>query len=100
MKNSESPLKVEVTDGKLIISIGIQTLAWVVSYEGNLMEKFYPNNYKVTDALGFAEDVAEKLEHEDEIGDTVVTELLDTAIIEAINDGSCNVEEVGMKEGE
>jgi len=55
---------------------------------------------KVTNIAGFAKDVANALNDEDEDGSTPVTRLLDAAILHAIEQGSEHVEEVTPPSGE
>ena len=50
-------------------------------------------HYTVTDATAFAHDVARELNSEDEQGTTAIHSLLDTAIQNAIENGSMWVEE-------
>jgi hypothetical protein len=82
-------LRCGVEGNQLVISIGIGTLAWACRKRngGPLAGRF-----KVVDELEFARDVANALQHEDEIGDSKLCELLDEAMQEAADRGSCGLE--------
>lgn len=92
-------LLVEVVNGRLVISVGIDTLAWAVehSFEPSLCEVDYERDqimtHKVLDPKGFAGDVRQALEAEEEDGTTPIHLLLDNACTEAIEDGSLHVAE-------
>lgn len=80
--NSNKPLRVEVKNGMLMISIGVETLSF--SAEQN-------NKIKTTGYGGFAVDVKRALESEDESGATITTDCLDSAIRKAIDSGSAYI---------
>ena len=82
MKNKV--LTVEIKDGELQISIGIDVLCQAV---GMQIEDF-----KITDNEGFAKDILYELENEDEEGTTEIHRLLDKAADDAVENGSCNGE--------
>lgn len=93
MSNDE--LRVEVRDKRLVISIGIDTLAWSFAHhpsayddEGEL-RKDWP---KVTDPEQFANDVRDELRREMEDGSTPVHFLLDAATMEACEQGSMGLD--------
>lgn len=79
----DSPLKVEIIDGLLSITIGVDTLAFAINNDGKTYEGF-----NVTNAVKFAEDVLHELEREEEDGTTVVHEMLDEAAFAAACNGS------------
>jgi len=91
-------LEVKIIDGKLVISIGIETLAWASDHSDLSMpynkeaNDFVPK-WKVIDPLEFAADVARELRREAEDGSSLLTRVLDKAIEEAIEQGSLGVEE-------
>jgi hypothetical protein len=92
-----APLEVKVGDGQLVISIGIDTLVWALRHGDDFLKYDEERNvylgYRVTDAVGFAKDVAHVLDREDEVGTTPIHLLFDRAMDSAINDGSVAVAE-------
>lgn len=89
-------LKCEVEDGRLVISIGIQTLAHAVAYApwANKFDKDrgdYHRDFAIADELEFAKDVARAITADREDGSSLLTDLLDSAAEAAINDGSLGV---------
>lgn len=92
MSLPDAPLSVEISHGRLVISIGVETMAHVVEV-GSGFEEYDPRTKqflhpKITDPWGFAHDVLRELESEQEDGTTPVHLLLDRAADEAINNGS------------
>jgi len=92
MKNKDKPLTVEVKDNKLIISIGIDTLAFVAercphfyNYDKHNNEEKYVT---VVDNNELAHDVVRALTDEEEDGSTILHRLIDDAIEDAYEDGS------------
>ncbi len=85
----DQPLVCEVTGDELVIRIGIDTLAFA---DKERREYTARERYTILNTLGFAEDVVRELEHEDELGATLLTDLLDKAMDEAIDSGSQFVE--------
>ena len=87
----DSPLKTEIKDDKLIISIGIDTLAFCAEHCPELYNDETnpePPFIKVADNLELAKDVMYMINKEEEDGTTPLHILLDEAIIAAIEDGS------------
>ncbi len=81
-----SVLRVEVVDGKLLIEIGIETLAFAFESQ--------PENegtWKVSDQLEFAKDVCRALNDESEDGSTPLTRLLDEMMEFAADQGSLGI---------
>lgn len=98
-RNKDDRLKTEIKKDKLVISIGIDTLAF--SFNESLYAKPYDKKkddwlpkLKVIDARQFAEDVGRALMEEEENGDTILNKLLDKACEEACEQGTEGVEEV------
>jgi hypothetical protein len=85
VKTPNAPLTVEVVGGKLVISIGVSTLAYAVQ------NGCHDWTGVITDEAAFAIDVATELEKESEDGTTVVHTMLDQAAMEAANQGSAYV---------
>jgi len=81
----EQPLKVMVSDSRIIISIGINRL------NGN---EYHPtiSEFQIKNARQWGRDVADQLERETtEQGDTILSDAFDKAILEAIEQGSCAI---------
>jgi hypothetical protein len=84
----DQPLKVRVFDGKLVISIGTETLAFADSDRRN---NETDRTYHVTDPDHFAVDVTREMEREDEIGASPLTDFLDKMMDYALEQGSAAV---------
>lgn len=80
----DQPLQVEVKEGILSISIGIETFKYCV----NNYHDYDTFNFDITDADGFAKEVVRELEREQEDGTTPVHILLDKAANDAVDNGS------------
>jgi hypothetical protein len=89
----DRPLTVQIEEEELVLRIGVDTLAWACEHCPKLEDDWFDPTYKVTDPAGFARDVLRELEREEEDGTTAVHVLLDAVIVEAIDRGSCAVEE-------
>jgi hypothetical protein len=75
----DQPLHCAVEENRLVISIGVDTLAFADKQR---------IGHKINNPLGFAEDVARMLQDEDEVGATLLTELLDSGMQAAVDDGT------------
>jgi hypothetical protein len=82
MSAKNQPLNVEIKDGAISISIGVETLAKVVELKGGSLA------CKITNPAKFAIDVLVELTAEQEDGTTEVHLLLDQAAQQAIENGS------------
>lgn len=82
-----APLTVKVAQGRLIIEVGVKTLAW--AYDNRDDHDSEP--VTIIDHEEFAQDVAHALLKEREDGWTPVCGLLDDACDAAISDGSLGV---------
>ena len=82
----DAPLAMTVVDGRLVISIGVSTLAHAAANRPT-------NPFTATDEEGFAKDVLEHL-GDDNFGSNPLEELLDTAMELAVDLGSLHVEEL------
>jgi hypothetical protein len=95
-----TPLTVEVRDGRLVIEIGIHALAHAVT-QSDASNPFdddkneYLRTFAIADAVEFAQDVRRALTHEAEDGTTPLHTLLDEMAEEALNDGS-----LGLHDGD
>ena len=81
MKRNQG-LKVEIKEGRLIISVGLDIISF--AYQ----EK---TGHEVIDRDGFAQDVLLALQKEDETGETITAQFLDSAASKAADLGSENV---------
>lgn len=91
-KPEDRDLQVSIKDGLLVIEIGINTLAFSAE-NGPLTDNYdpieHPEPIKVLDPRKFSEDVVRALVDElGEDGSTMVTQTLDRAIEEAVEQGS------------
>ena len=86
--SKDKPLTVEIVDGVLNISIGIDTLCFALS------ENDFHTQFKVTSIKGFAKDVLNELLSEEEDGTTLVHRMFDEAADNAIENGSEYIEEI------
>jgi len=96
----EQPLRCEVTGGRLVISVGINVLAFAaadpevgtfVEYD-DITETFWPR-YRVVDKNEFAKDCACAITREEEDGSSPLSKLLDQAARDAADDGCTGLEE-------
>lgn len=79
-------LTVEVVDGRLVISIGVDLLVHAVTHGDGWEE-----DWEVIDADKFASAIAGQLEREEEDGTTLVHRAFDDAAMAAIEDGDDGV---------
>jgi len=86
----ETPLICTIEDGCLVVKIGISTLAFAAAN----CEEFWDGEsgtdvptVKVTDEALFAKEVRRMLLDEAEDGSTLLTGMIDQAIINAVEDG-------------
>lgn len=96
----DSCLNVQILDGRLVISIGINNLAnaFHESENNNPMDEDegdFVRLYQVTDVRDFAMDVLTCLDDESEDGSTMITRMLDSACWDAVMNGSDGVIEEG-----
>lgn len=97
MKNKEGcGLSVKIDGGQIIISIGIRTLAQAASTHEGLAdwneqtEKY--NVVNVVDTTGWSEDILSELQEEDEVGNSLITEVFNKAMLQAYENGSIGIE--------
>ena len=100
------PLRVEITRGQLCIRIGIETLAHATAYAEwanawNEEDQDYKRTFAITDPLVFAKEVALALQHEKEDGSSLLSDMLDQATENAVNDGAegCDYEDISIPTG-
>ena len=89
----KKPLTVEVKDGELQISIGIDTLAWAAMHSPDERLVWLDDEteeymtFGVYDELEFAIGVANEMENEEEDGTTPLHLFLDNMMVRAIEQG-------------
>ena len=88
--SKDKPLTVEIVDGVLNISLGIDILCFATQSE------IY--DFKIVDNNGFSNDIINELLSEEEDGTTLVHRMLDEAANNAIENGSEYIEEIGEDE--
>lgn len=81
----DSRLRCDVARGELVIRIGIGTLAFCVREDP---AHVLPGKVRVRNRKQLARDIRAALMHEDEQGNTLVTKVLDDAILHAFEDGA------------
>jgi hypothetical protein len=96
----DKPLDVTIERDALVIRIGIGVLAHAVTYSNwanrwNEDEDEYIREFAIEDAHQFAKDVGNMMEREEEDGSSLLTNFIDKASEEAVNDGS-----LGLSEGD
>lgn len=83
----EQPLRICVTESRLVISIGLNRL------NGNDCHPFL-EEMKIVNLQGWGDDIRMELEREiSEQGNTILCDALDQAMLNAVENGSINVEE-------
>ena len=92
------PLSVKVERGKLVIEIGVRTLAHCVSFSDwanpyDEQRRDYFRTFAIVDPEQFVSDVAHEMQREEEDGSSPVTTFLDKMMEEAINEGSMGIAE-------
>jgi len=86
-------VNVELLEGRLVISIGIDTLATAVRWMPSIDDAFDEVEGKyieteITDADKLAEAIAEQIDDEEEDGTTLVHRMIDKAALRAIENGA------------
>jgi len=94
------PLKATIENGRLVIAIGVQTLAhasaasdWANPFDETVYD--YIRTFAIEDAPQFATDVVGAMLAEKEDGSTPLSDFFDKMAQAAIEDGS-----LGLREGE
>lgn len=87
LNNSQNtPLKAEVSDGILMVKIGIETLEWASKPEnGGPLEDCAVDGRRRRE---WAEDVVREMTRENEIGESPLGEFIDSMMEKAANNGS------------
>lgn len=85
------PLTAELKDGAVQIEIGQHTLSFAAEHHPGFYTDEDPEEnplFRVIDSEAFSKDVLNELNRENEVGDSLLTEMLDKAIERAIENGS------------
>lgn len=85
-----------IEDGAIVIRVPIANLQAIM--DGGFACAAYDKRYRVTDPEGFAKEIADALNDEDEEGSTPVHKLFDAAINEALNQGAQHADEHPIQE--
>ena len=89
----ELPLRCSASGGALNIRIGVNVLAFATEHCPDLWDgEKDRGRFKVSDPETFAKEVERAINHEDEVGGTMLTRMLDAAVLEAIEQGAEGVE--------
>lgn len=83
-------LTLEIVDGRLVISIGVNALMVAVK-GGDAWDTDGEGGPEITSVDGFAGDILTELRDEEEDGTTLIHIAIDTAIERALDAGSLNV---------
>jgi hypothetical protein len=79
---ADQPLHCRVEGQRLVISIGLKTLAFAAEHQDDNQK------LKIEDEMALGKDVCHELTHEDEIGQSLLTHLFDSATTNACENGS------------
>lgn len=82
-------LQAEIIDGKIVISIGINVLAFACD-TGHPENQ--ANEFSIVDKDQFAKDIMNEITREEEDGTTPLHRLFDQATLDAIDQGSLGIE--------
>jgi hypothetical protein len=90
------PLRAEVDGERLVVSIGVDTLAFAFEHgeENNPYNEVtgdFERRYQISWAAQFAKDVCAEMNREGEDGSTPLTRFLDGVMDEAVNQGSLGI---------
>lgn len=80
----DAPLKTEIKDGQLVISIGVNTLCYAVS----VGRSYGMGEISIIDSDVFAGELLQELNDESEDGSTAVHRMLDDVASQAIENGA------------
>lgn len=95
MGKSNLPLRCHYKNKRIVIEIGAEVLAHATNINPSLYDGENDRGmYKVSNHQVFAKEVADYMNQEDEEGNTLVTKMLDAAILLAIEQGAEGVAEV------
>lgn len=86
----DQPLKIELENERIVISVGISAFAYGVQHADSWDEEL-----KIEDETQFAKDVLRELQREDEQGSTDLFFLFDKAANKAVENGSAAINNLG-----
>jgi hypothetical protein len=86
----DNAAKAIIEDGAIVIRVPIANLQAIM--DGGFACNAYDKRYKVTDPEGFAKEICDALNDEDEEGTTPVHRRFDEAINAALNSGAQHAE--------
>jgi hypothetical protein len=98
-KNADTPLKITVEDGCLVIRIGVNVIAFAAE-EMEVNNPFdetlddFKRLWSITDPEQFTKDLIREIEREEEDGTTPLALFLDKMCLNAIEDGTEAVKEL------
>jgi hypothetical protein len=98
MKPIDQPLEVKVERYRLVISIGLDTLAFAAEHsdDWNPYDETINNfsqRWKVNNKREFGKEVAQQLQRESEDGSTPLSRLLDKMNMAVVEDGGLSIDE-------
>lgn len=82
----DQPLKIEIKNDQLVISVGISAFAFATQ-----AADAWPDNEVIVDESQFAKDIVHELQREDEQGSTPLHFLFDSLAQKALEQGSIAV---------
>lgn len=93
MKDDEMPLRCRAAGGRIEMGVGMDVLAFAAENHPDFWDGETDGpNIKITDMQEFARAVAEAVNKEAEDGSTLLTRMLDEAIVRAVEDGCDGVD--------
>jgi hypothetical protein len=81
------PLKAEINDGRLVISIGVDTLCHAIE----IGRSYGLGDITITDKDIFVKELLNELNNESEDGSTIIHRMFDKAASNAIENGALGV---------
>jgi hypothetical protein len=89
----ERPLRAFVSQGVLVIEVGIDTLAWAALHTDYVLSsdpgaRDHTERFHINDTRAFAKDVVSAMTDEAEDGSSRLTRFIDDACVQSIDQGS------------
>lgn len=90
LSHDDLPLRCRVVNGALHFCVGAQTIKWAVENHPELLSisDYGKPTFLVDDPVAFLNELVAVINREEEDGSTLLTRMLDDAIIQAVEDGS------------
>lgn len=98
-KANQLPLRCRVKDGALRFEIGVEVLKFAAERHPEFWDGWSGEdtpNIIVTNARAFAREVERALNREEEDGSTLLSKMIDLAIVDAVGDGCEGVDHEAM----